>query len=329
MECPPKPAETMDQESQLAEMNAYFRRQESVMEQLKASLLHLNTEIRSAKSDPISHENLSLIVSRCAEMFQSEIESNASALKTFASRVQALEDRLDTFLSTQKPVQSTEKTVKEATTTMKIDHDNISTAATRTSSYVHVHAIESSDEFSGAEFSDDSTEQKQLNLNLIITGLHETRATPEGVIDLFKYRMGADVDESDLINVHILGSRSHHPVTMVTFRSFATRQKVYKRRTALRHTKGIWVNEVLTTARRRLNYQARALYRAKKIYKNWTFCGNIFIKVTDDGPILRIDNKDSLLAASHLPDNHRFEARVMPSKNDDFTREPRKLIDSE
>ena len=112
--------------------------------------------------------------------------------------------------------------------------------------------------------------------------------------------MGACIDESDIANITNFKNRNGEPVTMVTFTNFTARQKVYKRRTALRTTKDIWVNEDLTPARRQLNYQARELYKEGIIAKNWTFEGHIFIKVSNTGPVLNISDRKALMTAAGI-----------------------------
>ena len=91
-------------------------------------------------------------------------------------------------------------------------------------------------------------------------------------------------------------------MTKVIFANLNARQNVYKRRTMLHTTKGIWVNEDLTLRRGQLNYQARTLFRAGVIKKNWTYLGQLFIKVANHGPALKIHNMECLKTAVYLQD---------------------------
>ena len=96
---------------------------------------------------------------------------------------------------------------------------------------------------------------------------------------------------------------------MVKFNSMRARQKVYRRRTSLRSTNGIWVNEDLVPNQAKLHFQARLLCRAGKLSKSWTLLGQVYVKNEADDSVLKIIDEKDLRAAAALPENYQFEKR--------------------
>ena len=132
-------------------------------------------------------------------------------------------------------------------------------------------------------------------LNLLVVGLHSTRATVDGVHQLFTSRMGCELTEEDIASVQFLGNnRSNQPMTIVRFNSLSARQRVYKRRIALKGANGIWLNEDLSSLAEKLHFMARQLYRAGTIAGNWTFNGQVYIKLSIDGRAIQILSQDDL-----------------------------------
>ena len=66
--------------------------------------------------------------------------------------------------------------------------------------------------------------------------------------------------------------------TFVKFSNLVIRQQLYKKRAQLQGT-GLWINENLNHSREILNYQARQLYKQGHLHKNWTFLGEVYIKI--------------------------------------------------
>ena len=108
------------------------------------------------------------------------------------------------------------------------------------------------------------------------------------------------ITSDDLAAIQYTGkNRRDEPVTLATFNSLQARQKVYLRRTSLRNTPGVWNNEDLVPEISQLNFQARSLFRQGKINKNWTHLGAIFIKVRENGQVLKIYDKKQLYKAAY------------------------------
>ena len=133
-----------------------------------------------------------------------------------------------------------------------------------------------------------SPEQRKRNFNLLSVGLHPARATIKDVLPLFNNRLGAGIFESDLMNVCTLGlDKSQRPITRVIFNTMHARQRVYLKRTLLRGDQ-IYINEDLMPHLAQLHFQARLLCRERRINRSWTLLGQLYVKITEDGPAVRI-----------------------------------------
>ena len=101
-------------------------------------------------------------------------------------------------------------------------------------------------------------------------------------------------------------NRAGNPTTLVRFGNLGARQRVYTRRTLLKAVKGIWLNESLTPAREKMSFKARTLFKTQIVARNWTFLGNVFIKMTEDSDPIKVNDFASLCAATGITDTYEF-----------------------
>ncbi len=133
----------------------------------------------------------------------------------------------------------------------------------------------------------DAADQKSKERNLRIRGLPEKldkldkKHIEDRLVQLFKNRLGiTDIEHSDIENIYWLGEN-----LIVCFTSKEMRYRVFqrkKRTSSNPDTKNISIHEDLTPSRQKLLYEARNLFRAKKIYASWSECGNIRVQRTKE-----------------------------------------------
>ena len=64
----------------------------------------------------------------------------------------------------------------------------------------------------------------------------------------------------------------------------------------------VWVNEDLTKIKESLDYECRLRYKGGKIYRCWTFSGDVNDQITEDSEPLKIDKITDLPDITKLDD---------------------------
>ena len=103
-------------------------------------------------------------------------------------------------------------------------------------------------------------------------------------------------DISDVITIR--RGAGYRTKTVVLFSNLRARQQVYKGRTKLKGS-GIWVNEDLIHSRAALNFQARQLYRQGGLMKNWTFLGEVYVRICEHDDPIKVHSAKELEHLSH------------------------------
>ena len=139
----------------------------------------------------------------------------------------------------------------------------------------------------------------------------------EGVLNFITARLSAETVKSDIYAVFPMrDNKKGLSVTMVKFRDAASRLQVYRRRTQLKGADDIWLNEDLIKPREALSYHARQLYRQKKIARNWTYGGEVYVKISDEDEPHKVQSLSELRSAAKLPVSYRFESNIKTPEKD-------------
>ncbi len=62
----------------------------------------------------------------------------------------------------------------------------------------------------------------------------------------------------------------------------------------IKGSQNIYINDRLTTHRKGLFFEARKLYKARKLFATWTQKGNVLVRVKENDPVIQINNYDDL-----------------------------------
>ncbi len=147
----------------------------------------------------------------------------------------------------------------------------------------------------------DSIEQKDYINDVQIVGLEESVSEGEDakkLIKLAKEKMGMKLKKTDVKSVHRLGKKPSKGGVcrdlVVSFKDQPTRELFYNNRKKVATSKlphqNIYVNDKLTNHRKGLFYQARKLYKSRKLFAAWTQKGNILVRLKEDSPIIQVNN---------------------------------------
>ena len=151
----------------------------------------------------------------------------------------------------------------------------------------------------------DCIEQKEFKNEVQMVGLDECASEEDDmkkVIKVAKEKMGVKLKRTDVKAVTRLGRKSSEKVTprdlVVTFKDEITREVFYDNRKKLVVGKvpqhNIYVNDKLTNYRKALFYEARKLYKGRRLYAAWTQKGNVLVRRTEHGPVKQINNFEDL-----------------------------------
>ncbi len=151
----------------------------------------------------------------------------------------------------------------------------------------------------------DCIEQKDYRNEVQMVGLDESTSEEEDmkkVIKVAKEKMGVKLKRADVKGVTRLGRKSSEKITprdlVVTFKDNTTREVFYDNRKKLVVSKApqhnIYVNDRLTNYRKSLFYEARKLYKGRRLYAVWTQKGNVLVRRTEDGPVKQINKFEDL-----------------------------------
>ena len=110
---------------------------------------------------------------------------------------------------------------------------------------------------------------------------NENENTLDVVLDIFKKKLGIELQKSDIDRTHRLGpldSKSKTPrAIVVKFSSYPCRSLVYGERRKLMNS-GLFINDHLTATRARLLYFARQYKKLDLITNAWTAEGRILVR---------------------------------------------------
>ncbi len=151
----------------------------------------------------------------------------------------------------------------------------------------------------------DAVAQNELKNDVQMVGLEETQSAEEDmkkVVKLAKEKMGMKLKKSDIKSVNRLGKKPSEKTVcrdlVVTFKDETVRETFYNNRKKTAISKlpqqNIYINDRLTSHRKGLFFQARKLYKARKVFATWTQKGNVLVRHKEDGPITQIYNYDDL-----------------------------------
>ena len=140
---------------------------------------------------------------------------------------------------------------------------------------------------------------------LRISGLkEEANEDTDALVMSIASTIGSEIQISDIDRSHRVGSPRHQRDrprdVIVKFATYRSRQKFFKRRTALKDTgyRGVFVNEDLTRQRSSLLYEARKLFKSSLVKGAWS----------SDGTILVRDQSDRIHRINSLSDLNLFAA---------------------
>lgn len=131
----------------------------------------------------------------------------------------------------------------------------------------------------------DQGEQYSRRNNLRITGYRETEnESTDDIVLKMAADIGSDIELSDIDRSHRVGrpgaNRTKPRDVIVKFTSYRARQKLYKKRTALKDSgyAGTFLNEDLTKLRSQVLFEARKVVKADRAKGAWSSDGNILIR---------------------------------------------------
>ena len=131
----------------------------------------------------------------------------------------------------------------------------------------------------------DQGEQYSRRNNLRITGYRETEnENTDDIVLKIAADIGSDIELSDIDRSHRVGrpgvNRTEPRDVIVKFTSYRARQKLYKKRTALKDSgyAGTFLNEDLTKLRSQVLFEARKVVKADRAKGAWSSDGNILIR---------------------------------------------------
>ena len=131
----------------------------------------------------------------------------------------------------------------------------------------------------------DQGEQYSRRNNLRITGYRETEnENTDDIVLKIAADIGSDIELSDIDRSHRVGrpgvNRTKPRDVIVKFTSYRARQKLYKKRTALKDSgyAGTFLNEDLTKLRSQVLFEARKVVKADRAKGAWSSDGNILIR---------------------------------------------------
>ncbi len=151
----------------------------------------------------------------------------------------------------------------------------------------------------------DSIEQKEFCNDVQVVGVEESESTEDDtkkILKLAKEKMGIKLKKADIECTTRLGRKPVDKVTcrdiVVRFKDQSVREVFYGNRKKLATSKiphmNIYVNDRLTNHRKAVFFQARKLYKSRKLFSTWTQKGNVLVRLKEDGPITQIENFEDL-----------------------------------
>ena len=151
----------------------------------------------------------------------------------------------------------------------------------------------------------DSIAQKEFTNDVQVVGLGESPSSEEDmkkVVKMAKEKMGMKLKKTDVKSIHRLGKMSPHKAMprdlVIRFKDQTTRDEFHNNRKKMATSKlsqqNIYINDRLTTLRKGLFFEARKLYKARKLFATWTQKGNVLVRVKENDAVIQINNYDDL-----------------------------------
>ncbi len=151
----------------------------------------------------------------------------------------------------------------------------------------------------------DSIEQKEFSNDVQVVGVEESESREDDtkkILKLAKEKMGIKLKKSDIEGTTRLGRKPVDKVMcrdiVVSFKDQSVRAAFYNSRKKLATSKipqkNIYVNDRLTKHRKALFFEARKLYKARKLFATWTQKGNVLVRLKEEGPITQIRLCDNI-----------------------------------
>jgi hypothetical protein len=141
--------------------------------------------------------------------------------------------------------------------------------------------------------------QYQRKYNLEIHGIPEDKDEDlEDVVETIAKEVGVEIESVDIDIVHRLPSKIQPKPIIVKFKHYNDKKLIYEARWKLRHYKGnndrlngaqrIYINENLTTERKRLFAEVRKRAKQYSWFNVATKDGKIFVKLEKGGKSYKI-----------------------------------------
>ena len=153
------------------------------------------------------------------------------------------------------------------------------------------------------EEKDEQLDQRQRLNNVRITGEPESDTkenVDKTVLQIIK-DLGCDLTIKDIDKSYRLGKKDPKNPTkiraiIVEFGSYRAKKTIFKQRTQLskKHKDGVWLSDDLTPQRSNTMWICRKMKKQKHIFEYWSFEGEVFIKIIEDGEAIRIKAAEEL-----------------------------------
>ncbi len=220
-------------------------------------------------------------------------------LKTHASKaVREIMPELERKFN--EKIEKVQRKASEDIEAMRSENKKLSRAVERLQFQLHKKEVKINE----LEVKVDCLEQKDFINEVQMVGLAESASEEEDmkkVLKLAKDKMGVKLKKSDVKSVTRLGKKSNKVTPrdlVVSFNEQTAREAFYNKRKNLVPSKvpqnNIYVNDRLTNHRKALFYEARKLYKSRKLYAAWTQKGNVLVRQKEDGPIKQINSFEDL-----------------------------------
>ena len=161
----------------------------------------------------------------------------------------------------------------------------------------------------------DRQEQYSRRLSLRFNGLklNDGESTDEAVIKVTE-KVGVNITKTDISRSHVVGrSGTDKPQQIIAqFVSYRTRKAIISERRKLKSVKNyekVYINEDLTAIRLQLLKTSQKIVREKNLHAAWSYDGNIWVSVKENGNKLLIRTEADLKDLSSNTPAARYSPR--------------------
>ena len=145
--------------------------------------------------------------------------------------------------------------------------------------------------------------------------------------------MGLSMSEEDLADMYLIAETADRVVHIVKFRNQLARNNFFRGKIHLSPRARVWINEDLSKAKESIAYECRLRYKGGKIFRCWTYSGDVFIQIKENSDPIQIDKIGDLPESTELdpetdwalrrprPENRPFFRQQRPNRGGYFARQ--------